>query len=183
MARRWGERIYGCPGHLQTFECTDAGKNKLSAIVRFFFTCSANGISKECAMCTRCFTNACKKFRAKRIEIGQGFFTSCNRHLRFSELTGAIQDLAIHGQMCIQSSCRHKQCFSWIVGTGTNVCIVDKDLIFPPNQNAANILLLSLALRCLCRSRKNDSAVFCFKRKETPPTQNLQVFCLQWPIR
>ena len=148
MAWRWGEKIYGCLGHLQTFECVDAGKNKVSAIVRFLFTCCANGITKRVRDVHPLSRKRLQKFRAKRIEIGQGVFTSCNRCLKFSELTGAIQDLAIHGQMCIQSSYRHKQCFSWLLGTGTNVCIVDKDLIFPPNQNAANILLLSLALRC-----------------------------------
>ena len=85
-------------------------------------------------MCARRFQKRLQKLRAKRIEIGQGLFTSCKRCLKFSELTGAIQDLAIHGKMCIQisSSYRHQQCFSWILGTGTHVCIVDKDLIFPP---------------------------------------------------
>ena len=149
MAWRRGERIYGCLGHLQTFECIDAGKNKLSAIVRFLFICCANGITKRVCNVHPLSQKRLQKFRAKRIEIGQGIFTSCSRRLKFSELMGAIQDLAIHRSNVHPEFYRHKQCFSWILGTGTNVCIVDKDLIFPPIQNAANILLLSLALRCL----------------------------------
>ena len=145
-----GKRIYGCPGHLQTFERIDAGKNKLSAILRFLFTCC----NKKARDVRPSFSKCLQKLRAKRIEIGQGNFTSCKRCLKFSELTGAIQDLAIHGKVCIQSSYRHRQCFSWILGTGANICIVDKDLIFFPNQ-------------------KNDSAILCFKRKGRPPTQNL----------
>ena len=133
---------------LGTCRLWNAGTNKLSAIVRFLFTCCANGITKRVRDVHPLSQKRWQKFRAKRIEIGPGIFTSCNRRLKFSELTGAIQDLAIHGQVCIQSTYSHKQCFSWILGTGTNVCIVDKDLIFPPNQNATNIPLLSLALRC-----------------------------------
>ena len=124
-------------------------QKQIVSYLRFFFICCANGITKRVRDVHLSFsTKSLQKFRAKRIEIGQGIFTSCKRRLKFSELRGAIQDLAIHGKMCIQSSCRHRQCFSWFLGTGANVCTVDKDLIFPPNHNSTNILLLSLALRC-----------------------------------
>ena len=112
-----------------------------------------------------------QKFRAKRIEIGQGIFTSCNRRLKFSVLPGAIQDLAIHGQMCIQSFYRHKQCFHWILGTGTNVCIVDKDLIFPPQSECGKHPVAVIGIAMFCRSRKMTVRLSVSKRKEKPPTQ------------
>ena len=129
-------------------------------------------------MCAHRFQKCLQKLRAKRIEIGQGNFTSCKCCLKFSELTGAIQDLAIHGKVCIQSSYRHRQCFSWILGTGANICIVDKDLIFspPPIKIRQTFCCCHWAMTLACdvlSQSENDSAIFCFKRKGRPPTQNL----------